>query len=213
MRLKNIKGAKEKIESSNYVILNPTNYINKYQEIFNNNNPIKIEIGMGKGSFIIENAKRYPNVNFIGIEKFDSVMVRAVEKVEEQKLENLRLIRMDALEIDQVFHSEIDTIYLNFSDPWPKNRHENRRLTNSIFLGKYDMIFKENCNIIFKTDNRKLFEYSVKSLTDYGYLINNISLDLHNDDISDNIETEYESKFSKLGQVIYMIDVTKKIDK
>lgn len=209
MRLKNVKGASEKISKSLYVIDNPSNYKGKYNELFNNNNPIYIEIGMGKGTFIVNNAITYPNINFIGIEKYDSVMVRAVEKVEDKEINNLRFIRMDAIKIEEIFDKEIDRIYLNFSDPWPKVRHERRRLSSPEFLSRYDNIFKENKNIIMKTDNRKLFEYSVMSFTEYGYKINEISLDLHNDDIKDNIETEYEKKFSELGFPIYKIDVYK----
>ena len=209
MRLKNVKGAKEKNESSNYTLLDYKNYKNDFKQIFNNDNPIMIEIGMGKGNFIIENAIQNPNINYIGIEKYDSVFVRAIEKLEEKELNNLRLIRMDALEIDEVFSKEIDTIYLNFSDPWPKNRHEHRRLTSEVFLKKYDSIFKNIKHIIMKTDNRKLFEYSIMSLTNYGYKIEKISLDLYNDDISKNIPTEYEIKFHNKGFPIYMIEVYK----
>lgn len=208
MRLRNVKGAKEEIEKSKYIIEEYEQYKGKFKNIFNNKNEIHIEIGMGKGDFIKGMALKYPNINFIGIEKFDSVMVRAVQKLEETEIPNLRLIKMDALNIDKIFDKEIDTIYLNFSDPWPKARHEKRRLTSDVFLEKYDKILK-NKKIIMKTDNRKLFEYSIKSLTDYGYKIDEISLDLHNDDIKDNVETEYEKKFISLGNIIYKITVHK----
>lgn len=208
MRLRNVKGAKEEIEKSKYIIEDYDQYKGKFKNIFNNKNGIHIEIGMGKGDFIKGMALKYPNINFIGIEKFDSVMVRAVQKLEETEIPNLKLIKMDALNIDKIFDKEIDTIYLNFSDPWPKARHEKRRLTSDVFLEKYDKILK-NKKIIMKTDNRKLFEYSVKSLTDYGYKIDEISLDLHNDDTKDNVETEYEKKFVSLGNVIYRISVHK----
>lgn len=209
MRLKCVKGAKDRVESSPYLILNPSDLKGKYKSIFNNNNPIYIEIGMGKGNFIIENAKNYPDINFIGIEKYDSVMVRAVEKLEELKLDNLKLIKMDATEIEKVFDKEIDLVYLNFSDPWPKARHEKRRLSSHEFLSKYDKIFKDEKHIIMKTDNRKLFEFSIMSFTSYGYSINDISLDLYKDDISLNIPTEYEMKFNSKGFPIYKIDVKK----
>lgn len=210
MRLKCVKGAKEKVESSPYLILNPLEYKGNYQKLFNNNNnPIYIEIGMGKGNFIIENAKKYPDINFIGIEKYDSVIVRAIEKLEQIELSNLKLIRIDANNIVDVFDKEIDLIYLNFSDPWPKMRHEKRRLSSHEFLKKYDSIFKNKKNIIMKTDNRKLFEFSIMSYTSYGYSINEISLDLYKDDISNNIPTEYEMKFNELGFPIYKIDVEK----
>ena len=208
MRLRNVKGANIKIDASNYVIKDYEKYKGNYKSIFNNDNKLCIEIGMGKGDFIIEKARNDPDINYIGIEKYDSVMVRAVEKLDGVDIKNLKLIKMDAEHIENVFYKEIDTIYLNFSDPWPKDRHEKRRLTSSNFLKKYDNLFKGDKHIIFKTDNRKLFEYSIKSLTDYGYTVNNISLDLHSDDIP-NVETEYEKRFSNLGYSIYMIDTTK----
>lgn len=208
MRLRNVKGAKEEIEKSKYIIEDYEQYKGNFKSIFKNNNEIHIEIGMGKGDFIKGMALKYPNINFIGIEKFDSVMVRAVQKLEETEIPNLKLIKMDALNIDKIFDKEIECIYLNFSDPWPKSRHEKRRLTSDVFLEKYDKILKTK-QIIMKTDNRKLFEYSIISLTNYGYKIDEISLDLHNDDIKDNVETEYEKKFVSLGNVIYRISVHK----
>lgn len=209
MRLRNVKGAKEIIESSNYVVLDYKKYRGNYNKLFKNNNPIYVEIGMGKGKFIIDNAMKYPNINFIGIEKYDSVVVRAIQKLEDKDIPNLKIIRMDALEITDVFDKEVSRIYLNFSDPWPKDRHEHRRLSSDIFLKKYDLIFKDNKNIVMKTDNRNLFEYSVKSFVNYGYKINDISLDLHQANYPDNIMTEYEEKFVSKGNPIYMIDVSK----
>lgn len=209
MRLRNVKGAKEIIESSNYVVLDYKKYRGNYNKLFKNNNPIYVEIGMGKGKFIIDNAIKYPNINFIGIEKYDSVVVRAIQKLEDKDIPNLKIIRMDALEITDVFDKEVSRIYLNFSDPWPKDRHEHRRLSSDIFLKKYDLIFKNNKNIVMKTDNRNLFEYSVKSFVNYGYKINDISLDLHQANYPDNIMTEYEEKFVSKGNPIYMIDVSK----
>lgn len=209
MRLRNVKGANEIIEKSNYIIKDYKKYKGKFKEIFNNKNEIHIEIGMGKGDFIIEMALQNPNINFIGIEKFDSVMVRAVQKLEGLEIKNLKLIRMDALEIDEVFDKEINTIYLNFSDPWPKERHEKRRLTSEVFLKKYDTIFNNKKTIIQKTDNRKLFEYSIMTLNNYGYQIDELSLDLYKDDIKNNVQTEYEKKFVELGNVIYKISVHK----
>lgn len=209
MRLRNVKGAKEIIDNSPYIIKNPNDYRGNYQNIFKNNNPIHIEIGMGKGDFIIENAKKYPNINFIGIEKFDSVIVRAVQKLENEEIPNLKLIKIDANEIDDVFDKEISVIYLNFSDPWPKARHAKRRLSSEIFLNKYDSVFIDKKRIIMKTDNRKLFEYSIKSFTDYGYKIEDISLNLYEDDIKNNIPTEYETRFHNRGCLIYKVDVSK----
>lgn len=209
MRLRNVRGANEKIINSKYVILDYKSLKGKYKSIFSNDNPIHIEIGMGKGNFIIENAKRYTDINFIGIEKFDSVLVKAIEKLEDLNLSNLKIIRMDATEIKEVFEKEIETIYLNFSDPWPKVRHTNRRLSSKIFLERYDFIFLKTKHIVMKTDNRHLFEFSVKSFTDYGYKIEELILDLYNENTSLNIATEYEEKFHKKEQVIYKIDVQK----
>lgn len=208
MRLRNVKGAAEKINDSPYIIKNPKDYKGNYKKLFNNNNPIYLEIGIGKGKFIKENARKYPDINFIGIEKFDSVMVRAVENIEEE-LPNLKLIKMDATEIEEIFDKDIDLLYLNFSDPWPKNRHEHRRLTSEKFLKRYDKIFKDEKQIIMKTDNRKLFEYSIMSFTNYGYKIEKLSLNLHDDNEENNIETEYEIKFSNLGFPIYLTQVKK----
>lgn len=208
MRLRNVKNKQEIMEKATNLIINPKDYIGKWNEVFGNNNPIYIEIGMGKGDFIIENAKTYPNINFIGIEKFDSVIVRAIEKVPED-LTNLKLIRMDAKEIDEVFSKEVERIFLNFSDPWPKKRHHDRRLTSHIFLKKYDSIFK-NDNVIYqKTDNRDLFEYSLISMSTYGYKIEDISLDLHNSNYEDIIMTEYEKRFVEKGNNIYYVVVKK----
>ena len=206
MRLRNVKGASEVINNSPFIIKDYKNYKGKYNALFDNNNPIRIEIGMGKGDFIIGMAKNNPDINFIGIEKYDSVLVRAIEKIDED-ITNLKLIRMDATEIDEVFDKEVDTIYLNFSDPWPKKRHANRRLTSTNFLKKYDNIFKNDKTIVMKTDNRKLFEFSLIEFSSYGYKIEDISLDLHKDNTEDNIETEYEKKFSSLGYPIYKVVV------
>lgn len=201
MRLKNIKGASERILKGKYFINNPNEYKGKWHKLFNNNNPIYIEIGMGKGNFIIKNAIENPNINYIGIEMYDSVILRAVEKTNELELNNLYLIRTDARLIEDVFDKEIDLIYLNFSDPWPKERHAKRRLTSPRFLARYDNIFRGDNHIIMKTDNLDLFNYSVDSLKEYGYTINEISNDLHKE--KDNIiTTEYEDKFTSKGMKI-----------
>lgn len=199
MRLKHVKGADEIIKQGVYYVENYKEYKGKWCEFFGNNKPVYIEIGMGKGDFIIENALRYPDINFIGIEKFDSVIVRAVQKSNELDINNLKLIRMDAMEIDEVFDKEIDKIYLNFSDPWPKERHAKRRLTSPIFLKKYDSVFKGKNIIEMKTDNNPLFEYSLESLKEYGYEFELISRDLYSEDITNNIATEYETKFVNKG--------------
>ena len=199
MRLKNVKGANEIIIKGRYYIEDP--YINKgnWNKVFNNDNPIYIEIGIGKGKFIVENALKYPNINFIGIEKYDSVLVRAIQKSNELELNNLKLVRMDAKRIEEVFDHEVDRIYLNFSDPWPKDRHYKRRLTSYVFLDKYEHIFKNNKYIIMKTDNINLFNFSLESLTNHGYNIEFMTNDLHSLNDADNIMTEYEEKFSNKG--------------
>lgn len=209
MRLRNVKGASGVISNSRYIINNCFDYKGNFKSIFGNNNPIHIEVGMGKGDFIIGMALAHPDINFIGIEKFDSVLVRAVQKLDDMNIPNLRLIRMDALYIDDVFSKEVDCLYLNFSDPWPKERHAKRRLTSDLFLSKYDSIFRDCSKIIMKTDNRKLFEFSVMSFNNYGYSIDDISLDLYNDDLSGNVQTEYEKKFVSNGNIIYRIIVHK----
>ncbi len=208
MRLKNVKGANEIIVKGKYYIDNPDEYKGNWNKVFNNNNPIYIEIGMGKGNFIIESAKRYPDINFIGIEKYDSVIVRAIQKSNELELSNLRLIRMDAIDLESVFLKEVDLIYLNFSDPWPKERHAKRRLTSPVFLSIYDKVFKGDKRIIMKTDNINLFNYSLESLVEYGYDIvyKTNNLDCLN---SDNIMTEYESKFFDKGIKINKLEAIK----
>ena len=198
MRLKNVKGANDIIIKGTYYVDNPFQYKGSWHKYFGNDNPIYIEIGMGKGDFIIENAKRYPNINFIGIEKYDSVIVRAIQKSNEIELNNLKIVRVDANKLNDIFLKEIDTIYLNFSDPWPKDRHAKRRLTSPNFLNIYDNLFKDTKKIIMKTDNISLFNYSIESLINYGYEIiyKTNDLDCLNED---NIMTEYERKFYNKG--------------
>ena len=203
MRLRNLKNKEEIINNCDFIITDPFKYIGKWKDLFKNNNPIHIEIGMGMGKFIYENALNNPDINYIGIERYDNVIARAIKKLD--KLDNLILVRMDARDIDKVFKKEIDLIYLNFSDPWPKKRSINKRLTSPIFLNKYDKIFKNTNNIIMKTDNRDLFIYSIESLSNYGYKLSNISFDLH--ESSDNIiTTEYEDKFVSIGKNIYYLE-------
>ena len=199
MRLKNVKGANEIIIKGLYYVEDPSINKGNWNKVFNNDNPIYIEIGIGKGKFIVENAIKYPNINFIGIEKYDSVLVRAIQKSNELELNNLKLVRMDAKRIEEVFDHEVDRIYLNFSDPWPKDRHYKRRLTSYVFLDKYEHIFKNNKYIIMKTDNIDLFNFSLESLTNHGYNIEFMTNDLHSLNDADNIMTEYEEKFSNKG--------------
>ncbi|MEG2322425.1 MAG: tRNA (guanosine(46)-N7)-methyltransferase TrmB [Bacilli bacterium] len=209
MRLRNIKDASSIIMKSPYVISNCESYKGKFNELFKNNNIIQIEIGMGKGDFIIEKARQNPNINFIGIEKYATVLVSVVKKLEAINLNNLKIMHLDALMIDEVFHNEIDTIYLNFSDPWPKKRHINRRLTSPVFLTKYDCLFKNNGQIEMKTDNQNLFEYSLVTLNQNDYVLEEISLNLYNDLPISNIPTEYEKKFSAKGMPIYKLKALK----
>lgn len=208
MRLRNVKNAHEILENSKYFIKDYKNYKGKFNELFNNDNEIRLEIGMGKGTFITTLAKENPNINFIGVEKYESVLVRGIQKANEMDLPNLKMICCDAKELNEVFDHEINTLYLNFSDPWPKKRHADRRLTSHIFLNIYDDIFKDEKRIIQKTDNIILFAYSISSLSTYGYTINKVSLDLHNEDIK-NIKTEYEEKFSGLGYKINYLEASK----
>ena len=206
LRLRNVKNKKELIEKSKYIIKNEKEYKGRWSEVFNNSYKIYIEIGSGKGDFLIENAKTYKDINFIGIEKYDSVIARFAEKLIDTDIPNLKLIRMDAKEIDEVFDKEIDKIYLNFSDPWPKKRHSKRRLTSTCFLEKYDKIFKSTKEIEMKTDNISLFEFSLETLSNYGYVLKKVSLDLANSDVLNNIMTEYEKKFVKNGiKINYLI--------
>ncbi len=208
MRLRNNKNAKGILEESKYVIKNPESNKGKWNEEFGNNNPIRIEIGCGKGNFIIQNALTYPNINFIGIEMYDTVLMYAVNKIEED-IPNLRFIRMDARLIEDIFDKEVDIIYLNFSDPWPKNRNAKRRLTHERFLARYDSIFKGEKTIFLKTDNVGLFEFSIESLSCYGYKLKNVSLDLVNSDFEGNIMTEYEKKFTDKGVKINRLEAYK----
>ena len=208
MRIRNIKNADEIIKDNKYIIENPERYKGHYQELFNNNNEIHLEIGMGKGDFIISKALNNPDINFIGLEKYTSIVARAVKKLEDLDLPNLKIINGDALNLNNIFEKEISTIYLNFSDPWPKARHSKRRLTSDTFLNIYDDIFKNKCVILQKTDNTNLFESSIISLTNYGYKIEDISLDLWSTDKFYE-ETEYERKFKNKGIKINYLKATK----
>lgn len=194
MRLRNIKNAQDIIEASDYLL--------KDNITFNKTQPLELEIGCGKGAFIIGKAKQNPNINYIGMEKYASVLVGAIKKAEQENLDNLKFICMDAQTIDKMFNKTIDKLYLNFSDPWPKKKHAKRRLTSSNFLKIYDGIFKENPHIEMKTDNTNLFEYSLVSLSEYGYTLTEVNFDFTSED---NIETEYEQKFRKQGYPIHRL--------
>lgn len=207
--IKKCKNKEEILSSSKYLVNNPEENIGKWEKVFGNDKPIYIEIGMGKGKFIIENAIKYPEINFIGIEKFDSVLARSLPKIPEG-LDNLLIIRMDALNIEKVFSKEVDRIYLNFSDPWPKARHHLRRLSSRVFLEKYDLIFKETKEIYQRTDNQGLYIYSLESYSENGYVLSDITFDLHKDK-EDLITTEYEDKFSFKGMPIYAVVARKSV--
>ena len=209
MRLRNVKNKKEIMDNSLYLVKDPTLYKGKWKELFGNDNPIYIEIGMGKGKFIIDNAIHYPNINFIGIEKYDSVIAKGLQKIPEG-LNNLVMVRWDALNINDIFSKEVDRIYLNFSDPWPKKRHHLRRLSSRVFLEKYEDIFSGKRIIEMRTDNRDLFQYSLVSFSEFGYTLEEVSLDLHTNNMPE-ITTEYEDKFSKDGMPIYYVMCNKDV--
>lgn len=209
MRLRNKPWAKEFIESHPEIIIpNPEEWKGKWNEIFGNNNPIHIEVGTGKGQYITGMALANPEINYIGIEMYTSVIVSALEKVLEQNSPpNLRLLNVDGAQLEKYFQKDdVQRIYLNFSDPWPKNRHAKRRLTHEGFLKKYESVLIDNGEIHFKTDNRGLFEFSLVSMSQYGMLLKDVSLDLHANEPVDNIRTEYEEKFSAKGQPIYRLE-------
>ncbi len=200
MRLRNVKNADKILEESPLVVLeNP----------FDDSRELRIEIGTGKGDFIIGTARKYPNINFIGIEKYPSVLVRALEKLEDIP-DNLRFMCIDAKNIEDYFDHNVSVIYLNFSDPWPKTRHEKRRLTSESFLKSYEKISKTFVHIKQKTDNKGLFAYSLVSLNNAGYHFNDVCLDLTNSNI-DNVQSEYEKKFVVAGETINYLDAEKKL--
>lgn len=205
MRLKKIKDSDKIVRECKNFIDNPENYKNNWNKVFNNDNPIEIEIGMGKGDFLISKALDSPNINYIGIEKYDSVLVYVKRKLDELNIENLRIINIDASNLLDVFGKEISKIYLNFSDPWPKKRHAKRRLTYKTFLTIYDQVFvNKSVNIEMKTDNDDLFEYSLESFKEHGYKLNKLDRN-----IDDKYKTEYEKKFMEKGKNINFVSVSK----
>ena len=213
MRLRNVKGARDRISNSSCVVKEPKELKGKWKEFFNNDNPIYIEIGMGKGQFIMKNAMENPDINYIGIEKFSSVLVRAIEKKEncESKLDNLVFLRFDAEYIEEIFEKEeIARIYLNFSDPWPKDRHAKRRLTSKEFFARYNNILAKDGKVIFKTDNRDLFDFSLEQVVEANWTLVNKTYDLHNSEfVADNIMTEYEERFVSEGIKINRLEVVR----
>ncbi len=209
MRIRNLKNTDIIVNNSLYLVKNPNEYKGKWKSLFNNNNPIHLEIGMGKGNFIIDMAKNNPNINFIGVELYTNVIARACKKLENVDLNNLKIINVNAESLNEIFDKEIELIYLNFSDPWPKKRNAKRRLTSQYFLSIYENIFKSIKRIKQKTDNTLLFESSILSLNDFGYKIEDISLDLWSTDKITS-ETEYEHKFRENGVKILYLEAVKK---
>lgn len=207
MEYNKVKDANKIINRSSYIIDKPTKYKNKWSDLFGNKNPICIELGMGRGNFIINMAKSNPNINYIGIELNESQIATAAQKLVNQNIPNLKLINMDAIKLDTVFGKEINTIYLTFSEPWPKKRDEKKRFTHYTYLKLYDKIFKKNKHIILKTDNKILFAYSLETLSQYWYSFNRVSLDLHHDENPiPNIMTDFEKKYFEEGRPIYYVD-------
>ena len=207
MRLRNIPGSKETIAASDYVVQEPETHKGTWGQLFGNEQPVQIEVGMGKGRFIMDMARLHPDRNFVGIEMYDSVLLRAVQKREqlEEDLPNLYFIRMDARNLPEVFEKgEVDKIYLNFSDPWPKDRHAKRRLPSKEFLALYDKFLKKDGWLEFKTDNKDLFDFALSQLPLAGWKQKAVTYDLHHDPVlnAGNVMTEYEEKFSAKGNPI-----------
>jgi tRNA (guanine-N7-)-methyltransferase len=202
-----VKDASKIISRSSYIVANPTKYKNKWSDLFGNKNPICLELGTGRGNFIINMAKENPNINYIGLELNESQIATAASKLVNQKIPNLKLICMDAIKLDTIFGKEINTIYLTFSEPWPKKRDEKKRFTHVSYLKIYDKIFKKNKHIILKTDNKGLFAYSLESLSQYWYSFNRVSLDLHHEENPiPNIMTDFEKKYFEEKRPIYYVD-------
>ena len=210
MEYKSFKDADLIINRSSYLVKNPKNNKNNWKSVFGNNNPVHLELGTGRGDFIMNMAKANPQINFIGLEISDDQLVKAVQKLDNQKLTNLKLIHADARDIDSIFGKEITTIYLTFSEPWPKAHDEKKRFTHESYLRLYDKIFKKNKHIIMKTDNKGLFQYSLESLSQYWYVFNRVSLDLHNEEkpVKNNIMTDWEKKCVQDRKPIYYVDAS-----
>ncbi|MEJ6400491.1 tRNA (guanosine(46)-N7)-methyltransferase TrmB [Nicoliella lavandulae] len=208
MRVRHKSWAKPYIESHpELIVTNPEEWVGKWDSRFPKQQPLNLEIGIGKGQFIIEMAKKHPEINFIGIELQESVIAVALRKLVDEQLTNVQLVETDGALVNTLFKpNEIDKMYLNFSDPWPKKRHAKRRLTSSAFLGSYKDVLKDGHQLEFKTDNRGLFEYSLISLNQFGTNFEYVSLDLHNSpEQEDNVETEYEAKFSQNGPIYKIV--------
>lgn len=211
MRLRNIPGADEAIAGSPYCIQEPTEKKGHWREVFGNDHPVQIEIGMGKGQFLMQLAREHSDINYVGIERYSSVLLRALQKMEAEPLENIRFLCVDAMTLTEIFDKgEVDKIYLNFSDPWPKDRHAKRRLTSRQFFARYDEILKPGGVVEFKTDNQDLFTFSLEEVEAAGWTLTAHTFDLHHDAVLNegNIMTEYEEKFSALGNPIHKLIAT-----
>ena len=212
MRLRNVKGSREQIAANEYTIKDAEQIKGQWKDYFQDGKPIQLEIGMGKGKFLMQLAEKNPQIHYIGIEKYSSVLVRALEKMEENPLENIHFIRMDAENIVNVFEKgEVDQIYLNFSDPWPKDRHARRRLPSKEFLARYDQILVPDGKVEFKTDNRGLFNFALEQREIAGWNLDGCTFDLHHDENMNegNVMTEYEEKFSSMGNPIYKMIISR----
>ncbi len=206
MRLRNVAGSRERIAESPFVVKDPVEYKGRWKEVFGNENPIHLEIGMGKGRFVMDMARLHPDINYLGIEKYSSVLIRGIQKMEEDPLPNVKFLRMNAEETPDIFApEEIERIYLNFSDPWPKDRHAQRRLPSRTFLGRYDQFLKKDGVIEFKTDNEGLFVFALEEIPETKWKIVAKTSDLHHDEkmCEGNVMTEYEERFSSMGNPIY----------
>ena len=214
MRMRKKKNLGPRLERCAPVLAaDPASRRGQWRAMFGNENPLHLEIGCGKGRFALEMARRYPEINFLAIEREEGALVMATEKAMEAGLPNLRFLSFDAAALGEIFaDGEVDLIYLNFSDPWPPNRQRKRRLTWRAYLAVYDQILSEDGAVYFKTDNQRLFEWSLGEICQYGWLLQNISLDLHKSDF-DNVMTEYEEKFSSQGSRIYRLEARRRIDR
>jgi tRNA (guanine-N7-)-methyltransferase len=208
MRLRNKPWAGEYIESHPAIVeQDPEKWKGRWYERFGNEAPLHIEVGTGKGRFLTEMAKMYPHINYIGVEKYESVLITAVQRAVEENIPNVVFLQKDVSDLTDYFSpKELDRVYINFTDPWPKKKHAKRRLTHEYFLTKYRALLNDRGAIHFKTDNQGLFEYSIESMSKYGLAIENVSLDLHNSDIEGNVMTEYEEKFSNKGMRIFRLE-------
>lgn len=213
MRLRNVTGSDEMIAASKYVVKGPGTKKGKWRDFFGNTNPIHIEVGMGKGQFLYSMAGKNPDINYIGIERYSTVLLRAIQKMESGEMANLYFLCEDAKNLTEIFEKdEVDRIYLNFSDPWPKDRHAKRRLPSRQFLERFGQILKSDGMLEFKTDNKDLFEFALEELEPAGWIADAVTYNLHQDAemMKENIMTEYEEKFSSIGNPIYKYVIHKK---